>query len=86
MTQKRILRAQARQVTRERELRLRDAFRLYWADIDDPDVATLIAELAEESPDETARTLFTMVNRLIDEVTESTGESRDTVLGRLQRG
>jgi hypothetical protein len=85
MTQKRILRAKARNAVRERDLRLRDAFRLYWADVDDPDVANLLGELAHEEPDGTARQLFAMLNRLIDEVTETTGESRDTVLARLQR-
>jgi hypothetical protein len=85
MTQKRILRALARKVVRERELRMRDAFRLYWVDVDDPDVDTLLGGLTQEDPDGTALQLFGMVNRLIDEVTETTGESRDTVLARLQR-
>ncbi len=85
MTQKRILRANARKVVRERELLLRDAFRLSWADIDDPEVVNVLGQLAEGSPDGTAVELFGMVNRLIDEVAETTGESRETVLARLQR-
>lgn len=85
MTQKRILRANARKVVRERELLLRDAFRLSWADIDDPEVVNVLGQLAEGHPDGTAVELFGMVNRLINEVAESTGESRETVLARLQR-
>ncbi len=85
MTQKRILRAKARGAARERDLLLRDAFRTYWADIDDPDAPDLIAKLAQDDPDLTALQLFAMVNRLIDEVTEISGESREVVLARLQR-
>ncbi len=85
MTQKRILRAKARDAARERDLLLRDAFRAYWADIDDPDVANLVSQLVQEDPDVTALQLFGMVNRLIDEVTEVSGESREVVLTRLQR-
>lgn len=85
MTQKRILRAKTRSVARERDLLLRDAFRTYWADIDDPDTANLISQLIQDDPDPTALQLFGMVNRLIDEVTEVSGESREVVLARLQR-
>jgi succinate dehydrogenase flavin-adding protein (antitoxin of CptAB toxin-antitoxin module) len=85
MTQKRILRAKARGAARERDLLLRDAFRAYWADIDDPDVVNLVSQLTQDDPDLTALTLFGMVNRLIDEVTEVSGETREVVLARLQR-
>ena len=86
MTQKRILRANARNTARERDLLLRDAFRAYWADLDDPAAVNLVSQLAQEEPDEIALQLFGMLNRLIDEVTEATGETRDVVLARLQRG
>ena len=85
MTQKRILRAKARTVVRERELKLRDACRLYWADADDPKIVGLVGELTQDDPDETAVELFGMVNRLIHEATDLTGETPDAVLVRLQR-
>jgi len=85
MTQKRILRAKARGAARERDLLLRDAFRTYWADLDDPEVANLVSQLAKDDPDQTALELFGMVNRLIDEVSEASGETREIVLARLQR-
>ena len=84
MTQKRILRANARNAIRERGLSLREAFRAHGADIDDPDAVNLITELAQDAPDQTALTLFGMANRLIDEVAELTGESRATVYARVQ--
>ena len=86
MTQKRILRAITRNAARERDLLLRDAFRAYWADLDDPEVLELLGRLADDDADGTASLLFGMVNRLIDEVVESTGESREVVFARLQRG
>lgn len=86
MTQKRILRATTKAVARERDLMLRDAFRAYWAELDDPKVADLLSQLAQGDPDETARELFGMVNRLLDEVIETTGETRENAYARLQRG
>lgn len=85
MTQKRILRANARKVVRERELLLRDAFRAYAADVDDPAAVDIIGQLAQDDPDETAVQLFAMVNRLMDEVMVATGDSREAILTRLQR-
>lgn len=86
MTQKRILRAITRNAARERDLLLRDAFRAYWTDLDDPEVLELLGKLADDDADGTASLLFGMVNRLIDEVVEATGESREVVFARLQRG
>lgn len=86
MTQKRILRANARKVVRERELLLRDAFRAYAADIDDPTAVNLISQLAQDDADDTAVQLFGMVNRLLDEVVDATGDSRESILTRVQRG
>jgi hypothetical protein len=85
MTQKRILRATMRQVARERDLLVRDAFRLYSADVDDPEVAALLSKLAEQDPDDTAQELFAIANWLIDDLAESTGATRDEVLARLHR-
>jgi hypothetical protein len=84
MTQKRILRANARNATRERGLTLREAFRAHGADIDDPAAANLILELTQDDPEQTALTLFEMASRLIDEVAELSGEVRDTVYARVQ--
>jgi hypothetical protein len=82
MTQKRILRANAPKVTRERGQKLRDAVKRYAAD---PDAAeTLVIELAQDDANETALGLFEMANRLIDEVAELTGESRDAIYARVQ--
>lgn len=86
MTQKRILRATTKAVARERDLMLRDAFRAYWADLDDPKVADYLSQLAEGDRDETALELFGMVNRLLDEVIEISGETRENAYARLQRG
>ena len=86
MTQKRILRAITRNAARERDLLLRDAFRAYWTDLDDPEVLELLGKLADDDADGTASLLFGMVNQLIDEVVEATGESREVVFARLQRG
>lgn len=86
MTQKRILRANTRKVARERDLLLRDAFRLSWADPDDPEITDLLSQLIAGDSAETTQELFEMVNRLLDEVTETTGETRDAALGRIQRG
>lgn len=84
MTQKRILRANARNAIREQGLALREAFRASGADIDDPNAVNLITELARKAPDQTALSLFGMANRLIEEVAELTGESRETVYARVQ--
>lgn len=86
MTQKRILRANTKKVARERDLLLRDAFRLFWVDLDDPEVENLLSELVTGDPTQTTRELFEMVNKLLDEVVETTGETRDAALARLQRG
>lgn len=83
MTQKRILRANAKNPVRERGLRLRDAFRLAGVDLDDPAAAALISELADEAPEETALAVFSMATRLVDEVVAQTGESRETILARV---
>ncbi|MCX6397946.1 MAG: hypothetical protein NTV23_15770 [Propionibacteriales bacterium] len=84
MTQKRIVRAQARGAARERDLLLRDAFRAAWADNDDA-VADLLGQLVERDPDLTADQLFGMVTTLLEEVTDLSGETREAVLARLQR-
>lgn len=86
MTQKRILRAKARTVARERDLLMRDAFRAYWADIDDPDAVNIVSRLAQDQPDDTALKLFGMVNQLIDQVAEQSGDTREVVLSRLEHG
>jgi len=85
MTQKRILRANARSAARERDLLIRDAFRASWADPDSPETEKLLVGLAADDPDLTAHQLFGMVNRLIDEITEVTAETRDAVFARAQR-
>lgn len=85
MTQKRILRAAARRATRDRDTMMREAFRLYAADIDDPDVVNVLSALATENPDMTALQLFGLANRAIDELVEASGSERAEVVARLLR-
>lgn len=85
MTQKRILRANARKVVRERELRVADAFRLHDKDVDDPAITELLDELATEDPADTAQALFDIANRLIDQLAEETGAKRSDLVARLRR-
>lgn len=85
MTQKRILRANARKLALQRDRMTRDAFAKYAADPDDPDVQNLIDQLVEDDPSETARELFAIAARLLHEVADATGSSPDHVLARISR-
>lgn len=85
MVQKRISRASSRRTPRERGAVVRDVFRRWSTDPDDPDVSSLLEGLVEDDPDLTAHQLFGLANTLADELAEATGTTRDQVLGRLLR-
>ncbi|WP_309646796.1 hypothetical protein [Nocardioides sp.] len=85
MTQKRILRANARKLALQRDRTTRDAFATYGVDPDDPAVQELIDQLVEDDPAETAAELFRIAAQLLHEVADATGCSPDQVLARISR-
>lgn len=86
MTQKRILRANAPKVVRERGLVVRDVFRMYAKDPDDPAIATVISELVEGDPTATATAFFDIANQLVIELSDATGSKPEDVVNRVVRG
>jgi hypothetical protein len=85
MTQKRILRANAKKVVRERDLIVGDVFRMYLKDPDDPEISDLIDQLVEDDPSATAVAFFDIANSLITELAEVTGSAPNEVLSRTLR-
>lgn len=85
MTQKRILRANTRKVARERDLLVRDAFRLYAVDPDDPEVVSLISKLVEEDPQATALAFFGVATELVVQLAEATGGTPADVLSGIRQ-
>lgn len=86
MTQKRILRANARKVVRERELIVGDVFRMHAKDPDDPDVPNLINQLVEDDAETTALVFFGIAAQLVGELAEATGRAPAEILNRIPRG
>jgi hypothetical protein len=86
MTQKRILRANTRKVARERDLVVRDIFRMYAKDPDHADIPNLINELVEDDPNASATVFFAIAARLVDELAEATGSTPEQILRRTPLG
>ena len=85
MTQKRILRANARKLALQRDRTTREAFESYAADPDDPAVQELLERLVEDDPAETAAELFRIAAQLLHEVADATGATPAQVLTRVSR-